>query len=103
VDEIQPFLKEPLENKRARVDEIREKDLQLAKSLDYLKDRLEFIEKDENGMKLRVKSGYYRGDFPFEAGFVVVSEYDDRKFLVTQTDPKNRFVWFGIWEESTSP
>lgn len=93
---MQPFLAKPIEN-----NEIREKDLQLAKSLNYLSDRLEFIEKDENGIKLRVKNEYYRGDFPFETGFVVVSAYDDRKFLVTQIDPDNKFIWFGIWEEST--
>jgi hypothetical protein len=71
---------------------------ELFKSLHFMKDRFEFIEKDEEGLKMRVRNKFIGGEFPYEIGFVVVSDYDDRKFLITQTDPQNLFIWFGSWE-----
>ena len=71
----------------------------LLKSLSYLKDRFEFIEQDNEGIKMRVKSETSTDKFPYEVGFLVISDYDDRKFLVTKIDEGNRFIWFGLWEE----
>jgi hypothetical protein len=71
---------------------------QLYKSLHFMKDRFEFIEKDGDGLKIRLRSKFREGEFPYEIGYVVVSDYDDRKFLITKIDPQNQFVWFGSWE-----
>lgn len=73
-------------------------DEKLYKSLSYLSS-LQFIEKDGDGLKLRVKKECFGGYFPFEVGYVVTSEYDDRRFLIVKTDPVNHFLWFGLWEE----
>lgn len=73
-------------------------ELELYKSLHFMKDRFEFIERDADGLKMRVKSKFLGDEFPYEVGYVVVSDYDDRKFLVTKTDPPNQFMWFGSWE-----
>ena len=78
------------------VDETQE--IELFKSLRYMNDQFEFIEKDEEGLKVRVRTKFLAGEFPYEIGFVVVSDYDDRKFLITQTNPQNLFIWFGSWE-----
>ena len=78
------------------VDETQE--LELFKSLRYMNDHFEFIEKDEEGIKVRVRTKFLAGEFPYEVGYVVVSDYDDRKFLVTRIDPQNLFIWFGSWE-----
>lgn len=68
------------------------------KSLTYLP-YLEFIEQDSEGMKMRVRTEFVTGDFPYEVGYLEISNYDDRKFLVTKVDPEHHFVWFGIWDE----
>jgi hypothetical protein len=73
-------------------------ELELFKSLRYMNDHFEFIEKDEEGLKVRVRTQFLAGEFPYEVGYVVVSDYDDRKFLVTRIDLQNLFVWFGSWE-----
>jgi hypothetical protein len=71
---------------------------ELYKSLQFMKDRFQFIERDEDGLKMRVRSKFLAGEFFYEVGYVVVSDYDDRKFLVTKIDPQNQFLWFGSWE-----
>lgn len=73
-------------------------DQKLYKSLSYLSS-FQFIEKDGDGLKMRVKKECFGGDFPFEVGYVVISEYDDRQFLIAKVDPANSFLWFGLWEE----
>lgn len=70
-------------------------DFQLYKSLTYLP-HLEFIEQDSEGMKMRV---LISGDFPYQVGYTEISNYDDRKFLVTKVDPEHRFLWFGLWDD----
>lgn len=75
-----------------------EKELQLYKSLSNLNDALEFVEQDSNGIKMKVLSKYFCGEFPFDVGYVLVSKYDDRKFLVTKIDPPNSYLWLGAWE-----
>ncbi|MGE5607287.1 MAG: hypothetical protein ACM3YE_16555 [Bacteroidota bacterium] len=77
----------------------REKELQLYKSLSNLNDALEFMEQDGNGIKMRVIAKYFCGEFPFDIGYVLVSKYDDRKFLVTKIDPPNGYLWLGAWED----
>ncbi len=72
-------------------------DIKLYKSLSYLSN-FEFIEKDDYGLKMRLKKDFYRGEFPFEVGYVVTSEYDDRRFVISKIDPPNGFLWFGLWE-----
>jgi hypothetical protein len=47
-------------------------------------------------MKVVVK--YFCDEFPFDIGYVLVSKYDDRKFLVTKIDPSNGLLWLGVWE-----
>ena len=91
-DEIIPveIIEEPFEDDTLEID--------LYKSLHFMKDRLEFIERDADGLKMRVRSKFFGGEFPYEVGYVVVSDYDDRKFLVTKIDPQNQFMWFGSWE-----
>jgi hypothetical protein len=76
----------------------REKELQLYKSLCNLSDALEFLERDDNGIKMKVTTKYFGGEFPFDIGYVLVSKYDDRKFLVTKIDPSNNCLWLGAWE-----
>ncbi|HBE80056.1 MAG TPA: hypothetical protein DDW65_20085 [Firmicutes bacterium] len=73
-------------------------ELELYKSLYFMKDRFEFIERDEAGLKVRVRGKLMRDEFPYEVGYVVVSDYDERKYLVTRIDPENSFIWFGSWE-----
>ena len=73
-------------------------DNKLYKSLTYLSD-LQFIEKDIDGLKMRLKKDVYCGDYPFEVGYMITSPYDDRKFLIGKVDPLNGFLWFGLWEE----
>jgi hypothetical protein len=73
-------------------------DTKLYKSLSYLSN-FEFIEKDDDGLKMRLKGDFFRGEFPFEVGYVVTSEYDDRQFLISKIDPPNGFLWFGLWQE----
>ncbi len=75
-----------------------EQEMEIYKSLCYMNDRFEFIERDEEGIKVRVKTKFLGGEFPYEVGYVIISEYDDRQFLVTKTDPANSFLWFGTWE-----
>ncbi len=72
-------------------------DERLYKSLSYLSG-FQFIEKDSDGLKMRVNKDFFGGDFPFEVGYVVTSQYDDRQFLVAKIDPENGFLWFGLWE-----
>ncbi|HBF36306.1 MAG TPA: hypothetical protein DDW50_03195 [Firmicutes bacterium] len=81
---------EPFEDERLEMD--------LYKSLSFMKDRFDFIEKDADGLKVRVKGKFIGSEFPYEIGYIVVSDYDDRKFLITQVDPQNQFIWFGSWE-----
>jgi hypothetical protein len=81
---------EPFEDQRL--------EMELYKSLSFMKDRFDFIEKDADGLKFRVKGKLLGSEFPYEIGYIVVSEYDDRKFLITQVDPQNQFIWFGSWE-----
>lgn len=76
----------------------REKELQLYKSLCNLSDALEFVERDDNGIKMKVTTRYFGGEFPFDVGYVLVSKYDDRKFLVTKIDLPESFLWLGVWE-----
>ncbi len=76
----------------------REKGLQLYKSLSNLNDALEFLEQDINGIKMKVVAKYFCDEFPFDIGYVLVSKYDDRKFLVTKIDPANGYLWLGAWE-----
>ncbi|NLW48299.1 MAG: hypothetical protein GXY86_13320 [Firmicutes bacterium] len=76
----------------------REKELQLYKSLCNLSDALEFMERDDNGIKMKVTTRYFGGEFPFDLGYVLVSKYDDRKFLVTKIDLSNGCLWLGAWE-----
>lgn len=92
-DEIVPaeIIIEPFE------DETQE--IELFKSLHYMNDQFELIEKDDEGIKVRVRSRFLGGEFPYEVGYVVVSDYDDRKFLITKIDRPNLFVWFGTWEK----
>jgi hypothetical protein len=73
-------------------------DAKLYKSLSYLSN-FEFIEKDDDGIKMRLKGEFFRGEFPFEVGYVITSDYDDRRFLIAKIDPHNGFLWFGLWEE----
>lgn len=73
-------------------------DEKLYKSLSYLSG-FQFIEKDDDGLKMRVKKDSFGGDFPFEVGYKVTSQYDDRQFLVAKIDLENSFLWFGLWEE----
>ena len=91
-DEIIPveIIVEPFEDESLEIE--------LYKSLHFMKDHFEFIEKDANGLKVRVRSKFLAGEFPYEVGYIVISDYDDRKFLVTQIDPQNQFMWFGSWE-----
>ena len=91
-DEIIPveIIVEPYEDHRLEMD--------LYKSLSFMKDRFDFIEQDEDGLKVRVKGKFLGREFPYEIGYIVVSDYDDRKFLITRIDPQNQFVWFGSWE-----
>ncbi|NLY76414.1 MAG: hypothetical protein GX075_14160 [Firmicutes bacterium] len=77
----------------------RKKGLRLYKSLCNLNDALEFVERDSNGIKMKVATKYFGGEFPFDIGFVLKSKYDDRKFLVTKIDPSNSCLWLGLWEE----
>lgn len=79
------------------IDESRE--LEIFKSLQYLNDRFEFIERDQDGIKMRARTRFFGGEFPYEVGYVIISEYDDRHFLITKIDPQGSFVWFGTWEE----
>lgn len=76
----------------------REKELQLYKSLSNLSDALEFMEQDDNGIKMKVIAKYFCGEFPFDIGYVLISKYDDRKFLITKIDPPNGYLWLGIWQ-----
>lgn len=64
-----------------------------------MKDNFEFIEQDNDGIKMRVRNELFADKFPYEVGFLVISGYDDRKFLITKIDQDNKFIWFGIWEE----
>ncbi len=91
-DEIIPVevIVEPFEDERLEMD--------LYKSLSFMKERFEFIEKDADGLKVRVKGKLNTSEFSYEVGYIVVSEYDDRKFLITRIDPQNQFIWFGSWE-----
>jgi hypothetical protein len=91
-DEMIPveIIVEPFEDQRLEIE--------LYKSVHFMKDIFEFIERDADGLKVRVRSKFLGGDFPYEVGYIVVSDYDDRKFLVTRIDPKNQFMWFGSWE-----
>jgi hypothetical protein len=73
-------------------------ELELYKSLRFMKDHFEFIERDEEGLKVRARGKWMRDEFPYEIGYVVVSDYDERKYLVTRIDPENSFIWFGSWE-----
>jgi hypothetical protein len=73
-------------------------DEKLYKSLSYLSG-FQFIEKDSEGLKMRIKKDFFGGDFPFEVGYVVTSQYDDRQFLIAKIDAENSFLWFGLWEE----
>ena len=75
-----------------------EKELQLYKSLSNLNDALEYVGHDHNGIKMKVFVKYFGGDFPFDIGYVLVSKYDDRKFLITKIDPLNGYLWLGAWE-----
>ena len=77
----------------------REKGLQLYKSLCNLNDALEFMEQDSNGIKMKVTTKYFGGEFPFDIGYVLISKYDDRKFLVTKIDIPNNCLWLGAWED----
>lgn len=77
----------------------REKELQIYKSLCNLNDALEFMEQDSNGIKMKVTTKYFGGEFPFDVGYVLISKYDDRKFLVTKVDPLNNCLWLGVWED----
>lgn len=77
----------------------REKGLQLYKSLCNLNDALEFMEQDDNGIKMKVATKYFGGDFPFDIGYILISKYDDRKFLVTKIDSSASCLWLGFWEE----
>lgn len=79
--------------------EKREKDLQLYKSLCNLNDALEFTEQDSYGIKMKVTTKYFGGEFPFDIGYVLISKYDDRKFLVTKVDPIDSCLWLGVWED----
>lgn len=81
---------EPFEDERL--------EFELYKSLSFMKERFEFIEKDADGLKIRVKGKFNAGEFPYEVGYIVVSDYDDRKFLITRIEPQNQFLWFGSWE-----
>jgi hypothetical protein len=92
-DEIIPveIIIEPFEDKSLEIE--------LYKSLHYMNDRFEFIERDDEGIKVRVRAKFLGGEFPYEIGYVVVSDYDDRQFLVSKVDQKNLFIWFGTWEE----
>lgn len=72
---VEPFEDESLE-------------IELYKSLQYMSGRFEFIERDGGGIKVRVKAQFLGGEFPYEIGYVVVSDYDDRRFIVTQVDPQ---------------
>lgn len=76
----------------------RVKGVQIYKSLCNLNDALEFVEQDENGIKMKVFTKYLGGEFPFDVGYVLISKYDDRKFLVTKIDPVNQCLWLGVWE-----
>lgn len=76
----------------------RKKEIQLYKSLSNLNDALEFVEQDDNGIKMRVVVKYFCDEFPFDIGYVLVSKYDDRKFLVTKIDPSDGLLWLGVWE-----
>jgi hypothetical protein len=91
-DEIIPVevIVEPFEDERLEMD--------LYKSLNFMKDRFEFIEMDADGLKVRLKGKVNISEFPYEVGYIVISDYDDRKFLITRTDPQNQFIWFGSWE-----
>lgn len=95
-NEFQPIIPVPETDTETPVDE--KLDEKLYKSLCYLS-YFQFIEKDNDGLKMRVKKESFGGDFPFEVGYVVTSAYDDRQFLVAKIDPVNRFLWFGLWEE----
>lgn len=75
-----------------------EKELQLYKSLSNLNDALEYVEHDDNGIKMKVFVKYFGDEFPFDIGYVLVSKYDDRKFLITKIDPQNGYLWLGAWE-----
>jgi len=77
----------------------RKKEIQLYKSLSNLNDALEFMEQDSNGIKMKVVAKYFCDEFPFDIGYVIVSKYDDRKFLVTKIDPLNSCLWLGAWED----
>jgi hypothetical protein len=95
-NEFHAIVPAPAPDKEIPVEE--KLDEKLYKSLSYL-NSFQFIEKDDDGLKMRVKREFYGGDFPFETGYVVTSEYDDRQYLVVKTDPENNFLWFGLWEE----
>ena len=97
-DELQPIIPVPAVESEAETKPDEKIDFKLYKSLSYLSD-FEFIERDNNGFKMRVKTNFRGDEFPFRIGYVVVSEYDDRQFLVSKIDPENCFLWFGLWEE----
>lgn len=77
----------------------REKEIQLYKSICNLSDAMEFVERDGNGIKMKVTTRYLGGEFPYDIGYVLISKYDDRKFLVTKVDLINNYIWLGIWED----
>ena len=91
--EIEPF--ETLE--AAEVNRV--KSARLFKSINYLNGGLEFEDKDEDGIRMKVKPEFLGNEFAYDVGYVVISEYDERKFLVTKVDQENNRLWFGIWEE----
>lgn len=95
-NEFQPMVPVPAPDIQIPADE--KIDQKLFKSLSYLS-QFQFIEKDGDGLKMRVKKECFGGDFPFLVGYVVTSQYDDRQFLVAKIDPENSFLWFGLWEE----
>jgi hypothetical protein len=64
-----------------------------------LSNGLQFIEEDQDGMKMRVRTEFLGGEFPYEIGYLVISSYDDRKYVVTKVDQENQLLWFGMWEE----
>lgn len=77
----------------------REKEIRLYKSICNLSDALEFMERDDDGIKMKVTAKYFGGEFPFDIGYVLVSKYDDRRFLVTKVDLPNSNIWLGFWED----
>ena len=77
----------------------RKKGLQIYKSLCNLNDALEFVDQDNEGIKMKVNTKYYGGEIPFDIGYVLISKYDDRKFLITKIDHQNEWLWLGVWED----